>query len=75
MTSQSLIFDAVAEAFAAKMVCRWHRSWSAYETWFRARSGDSGPNITLADRHGATATVELLPDGAGSAQLIVEASL
>jgi hypothetical protein len=32
-------------------------------------------NVTLVDRHGATATVELLTGGTGSAQLIGEASL
>jgi hypothetical protein len=64
MTSQSLIFDAVAEAFAAKMVCA-------------AGIAPSGPRpISLSPTGtGATATVELLPGGAGSAQLIVEASL
>jgi predicted choloylglycine hydrolase len=42
--SQSLTFDAVAEALPGpKWRARWHRSWPAYEAWFRVRGGDSGP--------------------------------
>jgi hypothetical protein len=45
MTSPILDLDAVAEALPGPKWCaRWHRFWSAYKTWFRARRrGSSRP--------------------------------
>lgn len=62
MTSQSLTFDAVAEAFPGPKWCaRWHRSWSAYETWFRVRGGDSGPTRAQCEAALAERMPELVP--------------
>lgn len=45
MTQMILTFDAVAEAAPGpKWAARWNRSWPAYEAWFIARGGDSGPS-------------------------------
>lgn len=45
MTQMTLTFDAVQEAEAGpKWVARWQRSWPAYEAWFIANGGDTGPN-------------------------------
>ena len=45
MTQMTLTFDAVAEATPGpKWAARWNRSWPAYEAWFIARGGDSGPS-------------------------------
>lgn len=45
MTQMTLTFDAVAEATPGpKWAARWNRSWPAYEAWFVARGGDSGPS-------------------------------
>ncbi|SMY06999.1 C45 family autoproteolytic acyltransferase/hydolase [Flavimaricola marinus] len=45
MTAMTLTFDAVDEATPGpKWAARWHRSWPAYEAWFVARGGDSGPS-------------------------------
>ncbi len=45
MASLSLTFDAVSEATPGpKWQARWQRSWPAYEAWFTARNGDSGPS-------------------------------
>jgi len=45
MTNMKLTFDAVDEATAGpKWAARWQRSWPAYEAWFVARGGDSGPS-------------------------------
>lgn len=44
MTSMTLTFDAVSEATPGpKWAARWQRSWPAYELWFAARGGDTGP--------------------------------
>ncbi len=62
MPPLSLRFDAVNEAEAGpKWSARWDRSWPAYEAWFIARGGDSGPS--RADCEGALATFmpELVP--------------
>jgi predicted choloylglycine hydrolase len=41
-----LTFDAVAEARPGpKWKRRRDRSWPAYETWFRTRGGDAGPDL------------------------------
>ena len=43
--SASLTFEAVSEDRpGAKWLQRWNWSWPAYETWFVARGGDSGPS-------------------------------
>lgn len=43
----TLTFDAVSEATVGpKWAARWRRSWPAYEAWFIARGGDSGPSRT-----------------------------
>lgn len=40
----SLTFDAVSEATPGpKWAARWRRSWPAYEPWFVANGGDTGP--------------------------------
>ena len=45
MTQSSLTFDAVSEAIPGpKWAARWARSWPAYEAWFVANGGDSGPS-------------------------------
>lgn len=45
MTPMTLTFDAVSEATPGpKWAVRWERSWPAYEAWFIARGGDSGPS-------------------------------
>lgn len=47
MTSMTLTFDAVDECTPGpKWAARWDRSWPAYEAWFIARGGDSGPSRT-----------------------------
>ena len=62
MTSQSLIFDAVAEPLPGPKGCaRWHRSWSAYEAWFCARGGDSGPTRAQCEAALAERMPELVP--------------
>ena len=46
MTHMTLTFDAVNEATPGpKWAARWERSWLAYEVWFVANGGDSGPTI------------------------------
>jgi predicted choloylglycine hydrolase len=45
MTNMTLTFDAVSEDTAGeKWHRRWQRSWPAYEAWFVARGGDTGPD-------------------------------
>lgn len=45
MTGSTLTFDAVSESTPGpKWAARWQRSWPAYEAWFVARGGDSGPS-------------------------------
>ncbi|HSA80941.1 MAG TPA: C45 family peptidase [Geminicoccaceae bacterium] len=62
MTFQSLTFDAVAEARPGRKWCaRWHRSWSAYETWFCVRGGDSGPTRAGCEAALAEHMPELVP--------------
>ncbi|KIN65857.1 putative acyl-coenzyme A:6-aminopenicillanic acid acyl-transferase subfamily [Sulfitobacter noctilucae] len=40
-----MLFDAVSETTPGpKWQARWNRSWPAYEPWFIARGGDSGPS-------------------------------
>lgn len=47
MTHMTLTFDAVDEATPGlKWAARFNRSWPAYEAWFIARGGDSGPSRT-----------------------------
>lgn len=47
MTRMTLTFDAVSEAQPGpKWMARWQRSWSAYEAWFAARGGHTGPTRT-----------------------------
>ena len=47
MTDMTLNFDAVDEAQPGpKWATRWARSWPAYEAWFIARGGDTGPSRT-----------------------------
>lgn len=44
MTQMILTFDAVSEATPGpKWAARWQRSWPAYEAWFIANGGDTGP--------------------------------
>lgn len=44
MSNMTLTFDAISEATPGpKWAARWRRSWPAYEAWFMARRGDSGP--------------------------------
>ena len=43
--THSLTFDAISEAAPGpKWAARWQRSWPAYEAWFVARGGDTGPS-------------------------------
>ncbi len=52
--THSLTFDAVCEARPGpKWQARWARSWPAYEAWFVANDGDTGP-----DRAACEATLE-----------------
>lgn len=45
MTQMTLTFDAVNEPMPGpKWQARWQRSWPAYQAWFTARGGDSGPS-------------------------------
>jgi predicted choloylglycine hydrolase len=45
-----LTFDAVREARPGpKWLARWDRSWPAYEVWFTANNGDSGPSRTACE--------------------------
>ena len=45
MTQMTLTFDAVSEATPGpKWAARWNRSWPAYEGWFIANGGDTGPD-------------------------------
>lgn len=47
MTNMTLTFDAVDEPTPGpKWAARWARSWPAYEAWFIARGGDTGPSPT-----------------------------
>jgi predicted choloylglycine hydrolase len=62
MTDMTLTFDAVSEPTPGpKWRARWDRSWPAYEAWFVARGGDSGP--TASDSRAALERhmPELLP--------------
>tara|TARA_R110002124_G_scaffold267256_1_gene434415 strand:+ start:154 stop:1284 length:1131 start_codon:yes stop_codon:yes gene_type:complete len=45
MTQMTLTFDAVSEATPGpKWAARWNRSWPAYEGWFIANGGETGPD-------------------------------
>lgn len=44
MTQMTLTFDAISEDTPGpKWAARWQRSWPAYEAWYMARGGDTGP--------------------------------
>jgi hypothetical protein len=58
MTSQSLTFDAVAEPPRPRWYAHWHRSWSAHETWFRARVAAAAPRWVQCE----VARAEHMPD-------------
>ena len=62
MTPLKLTFDAIDEAAPGpKWAARWARSWPAYEAWFRARSGDSGPSRDACEKALARYMPELVP--------------
>jgi predicted choloylglycine hydrolase len=59
MTSMALTFDAVSEEKPGpKWAARWRRSWPAYEAWFVAGRGDSGPSR----RESRAALLQYMPE-------------
>ena len=60
--THSLTFDAISEATpGAKWAARWDRSWPAYEAWFTARGGDTGPDRTACEAALQQYMPELVP--------------
>ncbi len=57
--SNTLIFDAVSETRPGpKWKARWDRSWPAYESWFVAKGGDTGPDRVTCE----AALAEYMPE-------------
>lgn len=62
MTQMTLTFDAVNEPTPGpKWQARWHRSWPAYQAWFTARGGDTGPSRAICREAMQQYMPELLP--------------
>ncbi|WP_323804368.1 C45 family peptidase [Sulfitobacter litoralis] len=60
--THSLTFDAISEATpGAKWAARWDRSWPAYEAWFTARGGDTGPDRAACEAALQQYMPELVP--------------
>ena len=57
-----MTFDALSEPFAgSKWQGRWQRSWPAYEAWFIAQQGDTGPDRDTCRAAMSRHMPELLP--------------
>ena len=57
--THSLTFGAISDAAPGpKWAARWQRSWPAYEAWFVARGGDTGPSRFARE----TALQEYMPE-------------